>query len=253
MPDRKPLGANGKARAVSQRARAHSGFRSTPSVGSEAIEDYAKAIHALAGPDPAAVGTSALAERLGVSPGTVTAMLKRMATMGLVEHEPYRGVRLTPAGERVALEVIRHHRLLEAYLADALGMPWDRVHDEAEVLEHYISEELEERIANALGDPTHDPHGDPIPDRELELVDAATRSLSELEVGERGIFARVSDSAPEMLRYLAERGIAPGDRLEVVDRQPFGGPLSVRFASGTHAIGGGLAEAMRVDVKEAKR
>ncbi|HSI79059.1 MAG TPA: metal-dependent transcriptional regulator [Solirubrobacterales bacterium] len=237
---------------MSRPARAHSGFRSNPAAAnSEAVEDYAKAIHSLAGAAGEAVGTSALAERLGVSPGTVTAMLKRMASMGLVEHEPYRGVRLTAAGERIALEVIRHHRLLESYLAEALGMPWDRVHDEAEVLEHYISEELEERIATALGNPTHDPHGDPIPDQGLALVDEATRPLAELEVGERGVFARVSDSAPEMLRYLAERGIAPGDRLEVVERQPFGGPLSVRFGSGTHAIGGGLAEAMRVDVSGA--
>lgn len=231
--------------------RAHSGFRSNPAaVNSEAVEDYAKSIYALAGPGGAAVGTSALAERLGVSPGTVTAMLKRMAEMGLVEHERYHGATLTAAGERVALEVIRHHRLLESYLAEALGMPWDRVHDEAEVLEHYISEELEERIAEALGDPEVDPHGDPIPDRELDLEQGTTPSLAELEPGTKGVLARVSDSAPEMLRYLAERGIAPGDRLEVLERQPFGGPLSVRFASGTHAIGGGLAEAMRVEPSE---
>jgi DtxR family transcriptional regulator, Mn-dependent transcriptional regulator len=201
--------------------RPHSGFRSNPAAAnSEAVEDYAKAIYALAGPDAGAVGTSALAERLGVSPGTVTAMLKRMDEMGLVEHQRYHGATLTPLGERVALEVIRHHRLLESYLAEALGMPWDRVHDEAEVLEHYISEELEERIAEALGDPEVDPHGDPIPDRELELEQGSTRSLVELEPGATGVLARVSDSAPEMLRYLAERGIAPGDRLEVVERQP---------------------------------
>ena len=131
--------------------------------------------------------TSALAERLGVSPGTVTAMLKRMAELGLVEHAPYHGVALTAAGERVALEVIRHHRLIEAYLAEALGMPWDQVHDEAEVLEHYISEDLEERIASALGDPSHDPHGDPIPDRELWLVeDGGGVALAELEIGRCG-------------------------------------------------------------------
>jgi len=229
----------------------HAPRRDPDAHGSEAVDDYAKAIHLLAERSGKPVGTSALAERLGVSPGTVTAMLKRMSEMGLVDHEPYRGVKLTPAGNRIALEVIRHHRLLESYLAEALGMPWDRVHDEAEVLEHYISEELEERIAAALGDPTHDPHGDPIPDRDLALEDATTRALADLDVGDSGTFARVSDSAPEMLRYLAERGIAPGDRLEVLERQPFGGPLSVRFASGTHAIGGGLAEAMRVAVGEA--
>ena len=147
----------------------------------EAVEDYAKAIYGLARHAEGPVGTSALARRLGVSPGTVTAMLKRMATAGLVEHEPYRGVRLTDAGEKVALEVMRHHRLLESYLADALGMPWDRVHAEAEVLEHYISEDLEERIATALGDPVVDPHGDPIPSRELEISTQGGTSLAELE------------------------------------------------------------------------
>ena len=125
---------------------AHSGFRRDPAApNSEAVEDYAKALHALAARSDGPVSTSALSERLGVSPGSVTAMLKRMDDLGLVEHEPYRGARLTLEGERVALEVIRHHRLLESYLADVLGMPWDRVHDEAEVLEHYISEELEAR------------------------------------------------------------------------------------------------------------
>ena len=133
-----------------------------------------------------------LAERLGVSPGTVTAMLKRMAEAGLVGALP--GVALSPAGEQVALEVIRHHRLLESYLADALGMPWDKVHDEAEVLEHYISEDLEERIAAALGDPSRDPHGDPIPDRALGLADDSAVALSRLGPGETGIFTRVSDS-----------------------------------------------------------
>ena len=133
---------------------AHSGFRRDPqALNTEAVEDYAKALHALAQRCDGPVSTSALAERLGVSAGSVTSMLKRMDEMGLVRHEPYRGALLTERGERVALEVIRHHRLLESYLAEVLGMPWDRVHDEAEVLEHYISEELEERIASALGDP----------------------------------------------------------------------------------------------------
>jgi DtxR family Mn-dependent transcriptional regulator len=215
---------------------------------SEAIEDYAKAIHALASKGEGPVATTVIAERLGVSPGTVTSMLKRMDALGLLRHEPYRGVELTDAGERMALEVIRHHRLIESYLAEALGMPWDQVHDEAEVLEHYISEELERLMAAALGDPSHDPHGDPIPSPELELREEATQSLDDLEPGESGVFVRVSDSDPRMLRYLSERGIAPGDRLEVIERQPFDGPLSVRFDGGTFAIGGGLARAMRVGV-----
>jgi DtxR family Mn-dependent transcriptional regulator len=216
----------------------------------EAVEDYAKAIHALARGRDGRVGTSALAERLGVSPGTVTAMLKRMAELGLVEHEPYHGARLSDSGERVALEVIRHHRLLEAYLAEALGMPWDRVHNEAEVLEHYISEELEERIAAALGNPSHDPHGDPIPDRGLEVPAEAGISLADLEPGEGGVFSRVSDSDSEMLRYLDERGIHPGVELRVREREPFEGPLFVDVGGDEHVLGHRLAAAMRVTRRE---
>ena len=228
---------------------AHSGFRRDPAASNtEAVEDYAKAIHALSERGDTTVSNSALAGRLGVSPGSVTAMLKRMGEMGLVEHEPYRGVSLTPSGERVALEVIRHHRLLEAYLADALGMPWDRVHDEAEVLEHYISEELEERMAAALGNPAFDPHGDPIPSRELDVEASGGVPLARLEPGAAGTFARVSDSDPEMLRYLSQRGILPGAELEVLERQPFGGPLTVGIAGDRHAIGGELAVRMLVEV-----
>ena len=216
----------------------------------EAVEDYAKAIYGLARQAEGPVGTSALARRLGVAPGTVTAMLKRMADLGLVEHRPYHGVVLTAAGERVALEVIRHHRLLEAYLADALGMPWDKIHAEAEVLEHYISEELEERIATALGDPSHDPHGDPIPDRELLLADGEGVALARLGPGEGGVFSRVSDSDPAMLRYLAELGIRPGIEVRVERRDPFEGPIYVRAAGSVHALGGELALAMRVIVDE---
>jgi DtxR family Mn-dependent transcriptional regulator len=220
--------------------------RGSPTANTEAVEDYAKTIHALAGREGGPVGTSALAARLGVSPGTVTAMLKRMAEMGLVEHEPYHGVVLTESGERVALEVIRHHRLIEAYLANALGMPWDRVHDEAEVLEHYISEDLEERIATALGDPSHDPHGDPIPDRALALVNEEGISLADLEPGEGGTFSRVSDSDSEMLRYLDQRGIRPGVELRLRAREPFDGPLFVEVGSGEHVLGHRIAAAMRV-------
>ncbi len=233
---------------------AHSGFRRDPAASnSEAVEDYAKAIYVLTQRDGGVVSTSALAERLGVSPGSVTAMLKRMGEMGLVAHEPYRGASLTVPGEQVALEVIRHHRLLESYLSEALGMPWDRVHDEAEVLEHYISEELEERLAVALGDPSHDPHGDPIPDRELMLAPGSGTPLAELEAGTRGTFTRVSDSDPEMLRYLAERGIRPGATLEVRERQPFGGPLTIEVAGASHAIGGELAERMLVGMQARAR
>ena len=227
---------------------AHSGFRRDPAAANtEAVEDYAKAIHALSRHDEGPVGTSALAERLGVSPGTVTAMLKRMAEIGLVEHEPYHGATLTQAGEKVALEVIRHHRLIEAYLAEALGMPWDRVHDEAEVLEHYISEELEERMAEALGDPAVDPHGDPIPDKGLELRADEGVSLAEVEPGDGGVLGRVSDSDPEMLRFLDERGIRPGARLTVREREPFGGAILVELeGGGRHPIAEALARRMVV-------
>jgi DtxR family Mn-dependent transcriptional regulator len=230
--------ASGQHRAVRRDPRAPA--------SSQAVEDYAKAIFALQRRHEGSVGTTELAERLGVSPASVTAMLKRMNEMNLVTHEPYRGVTLTAGGEKVALEVMRHHRLLEAYLAQALGMSWDRVHDEAEVLEHYISEELEELIATALGDPSRDPHGDPIPDRELSLGAERGVPLIELEPGEEGIFSRVSDSDPAMLRYLATRGIRPGARVRVRGRQPFGGPLFIDAGGVEHTIGGELARRMLV-------
>jgi DtxR family Mn-dependent transcriptional regulator len=214
-----------------------------------AIEDYAKAIYALElrGSEP--VTTNALAERLGVTPASASGMVKRLGELGLAEHQPYHGVSLTEDGRRVALEVMRHHRLLELYLVKSLGVPWDRVHEEAEVLEHVLSEDLEELIAAKLGDPTVDPHGDPIPTRELTIEEGVTESLQVLEPGARGTFARVSDSDPEMLRWLADRGIAPGDELEVIDKQPFDGPLFVRFGDNVHVLGGALARAMRVEVR----
>jgi DtxR family Mn-dependent transcriptional regulator len=214
---------------------------------SEAIEDYAKAIYALARRGDGTASTNALAERLGVTPGSVSAMIKKLHERGLVEHVPYRGVALTADGERVALEVLRHHRLLELYLAEHLGVPWDRVHEEAELLEHVLSEDLEGRIAEKLGNPTHDPHGDPIPDVDLHINEGQTRRLADLEPGARGHFVRVSDSEPGMLRYLDERGVRLGDELEVLDRQPFDGPLTVRFGDAMHVLGGGLAAAMRVE------
>lgn len=220
---------------------------------SDAVQDYSKAIYSLHGRSEEPVSTSALAERLGVSAASASAMVKRLESMGLARHERYHGAELTAAGERVALEVIRHHRLVELYLAEALGMSWDRVHEEAEKLEHAISPELSELIADKLGNPTHDPHGDPIPTADGEMVEPSSRPLSELVPGERGTFARVSDADPEMLRYLSERGIAPGDGLEVLERQPFDGPLLVRFGSGEHALGGTLVKRMRVETSAPRR
>jgi DtxR family transcriptional regulator, Mn-dependent transcriptional regulator len=216
---------------------------------SEAVENYAKAIYSLQHRTGEPVATNDLADRLQVTPASASGMIKKLADQGLVEHVPYRGVQLTHDGEQVALEVLRHHRLLELYLVEQLGVPWDRVHEEAEALEHVISEDLEARIAAKLGNPTHDPHGDPIPDAKLQIDESSTRSLADLEAGDRGQFVRVSDSDPAMLRYLSERGVALGDALEVLDRQPFGGPLTVRFGDTLQVLGGGLAAAMRVELE----
>src|SRR3989440_9644479 len=216
---------------------------------SVAIEDYAKAIYSLERDRGDAVSTTLLAERLGVTPGSVSAMLKRLDDFEVVAHEPYKGVRLTDQGRRVALEVIRHHRLLELFLSEVLEVPWDRVHTEAEVLEHVLSEDLEQLIAAKLGNPSHDPHGDPIPTAELTIDEPDTVPLDALEPGADGRLVSISDSDPEMLRYLAQRGIAPGDGFSVIERQPFGGPLFVRFGDDPIAIGGALARAMRVETR----
>lgn len=216
----------------------------------QAVEDYCKAIFTLESRRCEPVSTNALAERLQITAGSVSAMLKKLGDLELIVHVPYRGVTLTAKGRRVALEVIRHHRLLELFLAETLKMPWDRVHAEAEVLEHVISEELEALIAAKLGNPTADPHGDPIPSAELELAETPTRALDSLAPGERGVFVRVSDADPEMLRYLAGLDISPGDALEVLEHQPFGGPLRVSFGEPghEHTLGGQLARAMRVEM-----
>jgi DtxR family Mn-dependent transcriptional regulator len=217
---------------------------------SSSIQDYAKAVYALEERAGAAVSTNDLAERLGVTPGSVSAMLRKLADVGLLEHERYHGVRLTEQGRRVALEVLRHHRLLELFLAEELGMPWDRVHAEAEVLEHVLSEELEQLIAARLGNPLLDPHGDPIPTPGFEIERSQTLSLDELPDGASGRFVRVSDSDPAMLRYLAENGVGLGDRLEVVGRQPFGGPVFVSVGERELALGGELARAMRIELED---
>jgi len=217
---------------------------------SASIQDYAKAVYALESRQGAAVSTNDLAARLGVTPASVSGMVRKLSELGVVEHEPYRGVRLTEQGRRVALEVLRHHRLIEAFLTEELGMPWDRVHAEAEVLEHVISEELEQLIAARLGHPTVDPHGDPIPTAAFEIEERVTRSLHEVPAGGAGRFVRVSDSDPEMLSYLADQGIALGERLEVTGRQPFGGPVFVRVGDRELPLGGGLARAMRIELEE---
>jgi DtxR family Mn-dependent transcriptional regulator len=213
---------------------------------SAAVQDYAKAIYTLETRDGAA-STTALADRLEVRPGSVSGMLRKLVTLGLAEHEPYRGVRLTERGRAVALEVIRHHRLLELFLVESLGMGWEEVHAEAERLEHVLSEQLEELIAAKLGDPSLDPHGDPIPSRELAIAADESRMLYSLEPGESAIFTRVPDAEPEMLRFLTERGIAPGAHVELIERQPFDGPVYIRVGDHVHVLGANLARAMRVE------
>ena len=210
------------------------------------VQDYAKAIYTLESRDGAA-STTDLATLLEVRPASVSGMLRKLSALGLVEHERYRGVRLTERGRRVALEVIRHHRLVELFLVESLGMTWDEVHAEAEVLEHALSEELEELIAAKLGDPKVDPHGDPIPSRELKLAERPAPALAELEPGETATFVRISDTEPEMLRFLGERGIVPGSQLELVERQPFDGPLFVRVGKRCTSSARRSPRAMRVE------
>ena len=206
-----------------------------------AVQDYLKAIYGLEAAGER-VTTSALARRMAVSAPSATAMTKRLDELGLVERLPYRGVALTDDGKRAALEVLRHHRLLERYLVDRLGLALDEVHAEAELLEHALSEELEAKIDEELGYPTHDPHGDPIPDRELRLVHGDSRSLLDLEPGARGSISRVPDGDSELLRYLGDLGLVPEATVEMLAHAPFGGPITVRTASGEHAISRELAD-----------
>ena len=211
-----------------------------------AVEDYLKSVYALE-VDGERATTSAVAERMGVSAPSATAMMKRLADLGLVVRAPYRGVVLTDRGRLCALEVVRHHRLLERYLADSLGMSLDEVHAEADRLEHVLSEELEARIDAALGFPTHDPHGDPIPDKKLRVTANPARSLVDLQPGDSAVVVRVPDTDSELLRYLAEIAILPGESLELTLSAPFGGPLTVRTGNGEHAIARELAAAVGIE------
>ena len=207
-----------------------------------AVEDYLKAVYEV-GRTEEKVTTSALAERLAVSPASVTGMVKKLAEMKLVTHERYHGVALTKAGRRTAIEVLRHHRLVETYLHKTLGVPWDQVHAEAEKWEHVLSEDLEARMDEALGHPTTDPHGAPIPTPALELVEPDWPPLSDLNAGKKVVVAEVSDGDPELLRYVGGLGLYPGTALEVVFSAPYAeGPVTVRLLDGEqrgaeHAVG----------------
>lgn len=211
---------------------------------SPTVEDYLKAIYLLQ-TSPEGEGkatTHALAERMGVSAASATNMVKRLARMKLLRHTPYHGVELTKAGEKVALEIIRHHRLAESYLAEALGMGWDQVHAEAEKFEHILSEDLEERMAQSLGHPTVDPHGDPIPSKEGVISRVQARRLSELEPGASAIITRVESSDPQRLRYLASLGLVPQANIEILEAQPFEGPITLRISGEKKVVGYTLAQ-----------
>jgi DtxR family transcriptional regulator, Mn-dependent transcriptional regulator len=210
-----------------------------------AMEDYLKVIFKLED-EGLSVTTQSIAERLQVQSPSVTNMIKRLAELNLVEHRPYRGVVLTTAGRKAALEVIRHHRLLELYLADALGYSWDEVHEEADRLEHSISEEFEARIDRALGFPRVDPHGEPIPTAEGEIASAVGLRLSEIPEGAAATVELVSDTDPEKLRYLGDLGLFPAADVTVVEQMPFDGPIRIRVDDSEHVIGRQLADTIRV-------
>jgi DtxR family Mn-dependent transcriptional regulator len=219
---------------------------------STAEQDYLKQIYLLQEEQGLAT-TQALAERLGVRPGSVTGMLKHLAgdpTGPYVRHTPYHGVELTDRGVAVALEMLRHHRLIELFLAELLGMPWDQVHAEAERLEHVLSEELEERIAARLGHPTHDPHGDPIPERDGTLPPDGGMSLAQVAVGAQAKVVRVPDGDPALLRYLSEIGLVPGTTVRVEDITPYGDVLTLRIGENRQVVGGIVARRLRVHPDE---
>jgi DtxR family transcriptional regulator, Mn-dependent transcriptional regulator len=216
------------------------------------VEDYLKAIYELErASEPAE--TNAIARLLKIAPASVSGMVRRLAEQGLITHERYHGARLTAAGRRAALRTLRRHRVIEAYLTSALGYSWDRVHDEAERLEHAASDELIDRMAAAIGEPATDPHGAPIPTRDGTLEERSLVPLSALESGERARVERVSDRNPERLRYLAELGIVPGTDVQVIAREPFQGPIALRVEDDNRTIGTELASQILVEPLSTKR
>lgn len=210
------------------------------------VEDYLKAVYEIERGEGAAA-TNDLAQRLGVAPASVSGMVRRLAEQGLLAYERYRGVRLTAAGRRAALRTLRRHRVIEAYLTTALGYPWDRVHEEAERLEHAASDELIDRMAAALGEPTVDPHGAPIPTRDGAVDETPHRSLADIPAGEPARVVRVSDEDASMLRYLAELGIRPGAIVRVAGRAPFDGPITLAVGDAECVVGPLLATQVLVE------
>jgi len=218
------------------------------SIISQSMEDYLKAIYKLS-EQKDQVSTSALAENMGVTPASVTNMCKKLAELNLLEYEPYQGVKLTPAGQKLVLEIVRHHRLIELYLAEALDVPWDRVHEEAERMEHVISEDLEERMAAALGDPLFDPHGAPIPSRTGTLVQHDSGWLVDMQDGDKLLVVEVDDEDPALLRYLGEMGIYPGTEIKLIASAPFNGPLTLNISNKELNLGYQAAMSIRVTLQ----
>lgn len=211
---------------------------------SQSVEDYLKTIYKLEGETPPqkGVSTSRLAEKMGVANASVTNMLKRLSEMKMVNYESYYGTRLTETGRKIALEIIRHHRLLELYLKEILGYSWDEVHDEAEKLEHHISEQFEDRIAELLNHPTEDPHGDPIPSKDGKMPKIKLKSLHSVPYSTPYIVRRVKNQNPELLRYLEKQGLIPGVKVEVLEKEPFDGPVKIKVENQTVTIANNIAE-----------
>lgn len=214
-----------------------------------ATEDYLKTIYKLQDVDES-VTTNAIAERMDVSAASVTNMMKKLADMSLVEYAPYQGITLTEGGRKIALEIIRHHRLLEVYLAEAMGFGWDQVDAEAERLEHVISEEFEDKIDELLGYPTTDPHGSPIPMKDGTIAKMDHERLVNITPGRSAVVRRVPDSDPALLRYLGDLGLRPDAEVAVLKKEPFDGPLCIRVGDQEHHVGHQVAHGVLVDYME---
>ncbi len=208
---------------------------------SQSVEDYLKAIYVLETEGEGAT-TNNIAEVLSVSSASVTNMLKKLSKLKLINHKSYRGAELTKAGEKIALEIIRHHRLLELYLKEMMGYSWDQVHEEAEKLEHHISEQFEDKIAELLNDPTHDPHGDPIPSKDGIVPEMASLAITDAEENQPYIIGRVKDQDPELLRYLEKNGILPGVKVTILEKAPFKGPVKIKLEDKETTIGNSVAK-----------
>lgn len=209
---------------------------------SQSVEDYLKAIYKLENTmEGKGVPTSELAREMGVANASVTNMVKRLSDLGMVTYQSYYGSRLTESGRKIALEMIRHHRLLELYLAEMLGYSWDEVHEEAEKLEHHISEQFEDKIAELLNNPKFDPHGDPIPTKDGKMPKLGLKPLSEISAEDKIVVKRVKNQDPELLRYLHSYGLTPGSKVQVVSKEPFDGPLELEVNGKSVTLGHKIA------------